>query len=149
MSTDLSQKISDELKASMRAKDKERTGALRMIRAALLEAEKSGKDLNESGAQAILRRLVKQRQDAADQYTSAGREDLAQAELAEVEVIESFLPKLADEATTRRWVAEAVAKTGASEMKELGKVMGALMGAHKGEMDGNLARQLVQEALSG
>ena len=149
MATDLSQQIADALKASMRAKDKERTGALRMIRAALLEAEKSGKDLNEAGAQAILRRLVKQRQDAASQYSDAGRDDLAQAELAEVDVIESFLPKLADEETTRQWVAEAVAKTGATEMKELGKVMGALMGAHKGEMDGNLARQLVQEALSG
>ena len=63
-------------------------------------------------------------------------------------MIEEFLPQLADEDTTRQWVQEAIAKTGATEMKELGRVMGALMGAHKGEMDGSLARRLVQEALS-
>jgi len=149
LATTLSTEISQALKASMLAKDKARTGALRMVRAALLEAEKSGKSLDDAGAQAILRRLVKQRQDAAEQYVAAKRQDLADAELAEVTVIDEFLPKLADEDTTRAWVAEAVAKTGATEMRELGKVMGALMGAHKGEMDGGLARRLVQEALSG
>lgn len=149
MSNAISGQVSQALKDSMRAKDKPRTGALRMIRAALLEAEKSGKDVDEAGAQSILRRLVKQRHDAAEQYAKAGRQELADAELAEVDVIEGFLPKLADEATTRAWVAEAVAKTGATEMNQLGRVMGALMGAHKGEMDGTLARKLVQEALSG
>lgn len=148
MADALSGQVSQALKEAMLAKNKARTGALRMIRAALLEAEKSGKEVNEAGAQAILRRLVKQRQDAAEQYTQAGRQELADAELAEIVVIEEFLPQLADEDTTRRWVEEAVAKTGATEMKELGRVMGALMGAHKGEMDGALARRLVQEALS-
>ena len=148
MANALSGQVSQALKEAMLAKDKARTGALRMIRAALLEAEKSGKDVNEAAAQAILRRLVKQRQDAADQYAQAGRQELADAELAEIVVIEAFLPKLADEDTTRQWVQDAIAKTGATEMKELGRVMGALMGAHKGEMDGALARRLVQEALS-
>ena len=148
MANALSGQVSQALKEAMLAKDKARTGALRMIRAALLEAEKSGKETNEAAAQAILRRLVKQRQDAAEQYSQAGRQELADAELAEIDVIEEFLPKLADEATTRKWVEEAIAKTGATEMKELGRVMGALMGAHKGEMDGALARRLVQEALS-
>ena len=149
MANELSGRISQALKESMLAKTKARTGALRMVRAALLEAEKSGKDVDEAGAQSILRRLVKQRHDAAEQYANAKRQDLADAELAEVKVIEEFLPQLADEDTTRAWVAEAVQRTGATEMKELGKVMGALMGAHKGQMDGNLARRLVQEALSG
>jgi uncharacterized protein YqeY len=120
-----------------------------MVRAALLEAEKSGKDVDEADAQAILRKLVKQRHDSAEQYASAGRQELADAELAEVVVIEAFLPQLADEDTTRAWVAEAVSRTGATQVAELGKVMGALMGAHKGQMDGNLARRLVQEALTG
>jgi uncharacterized protein YqeY len=62
-------------------------------------------------------------------------------------VIQTFLPQLADEATTRRWVEEAIAASGASSQKEIGKVMGALMKAHKGEMDGNVARRIASELL--
>ena len=148
MATALSQTITDALKTSMKAKDKPRTGALRMIRAAFLEAEKSSKGLDDAGALSILRRMVKQRIDAAEQYAAANRSDLADAETAEVAVIEEFLPQLADADTTRAWVAEAVASTGATQMGELGRVMGALMKAHKGQMDGNMARQMVQEALT-
>ena len=88
MANALSGQVSQALKEAMLAKDKARTGALRMIRAALLEAEKSGKETNEAGAQAILRRLVKQRQDAAEQYSQAGRQELADAELAEIDLSE-------------------------------------------------------------
>jgi uncharacterized protein YqeY len=92
--------------------------------------------------------MVKQRIDAAEQYSAAKRLDLAEVEQAEVKVIEEFLPQLANADTTRAWVAEAVASTGATQMGELGRVMGALMKAHKGEMDGTMARQMVQEALA-
>jgi hypothetical protein len=145
---ELSATIAQALKTSMLAKDKPRTGALRMIRAAFLEAEKSGKDLTLDGAHAILRRMAKQRVEAAEVYASAKRQDLADVEKAELAVIEEFLPQLADADTTRAWVAEAVASTGATQMGELGRVMGALMKAHKGQMDGNMARKMVQEALS-
>ena len=77
----------------------------------------------------------------------AGRSDRADAERAERAVIESFLPKLADEATTRAWVDAAIAESGATSAKDLGKVMGALMKAHKADVDGNLARRLAAERL--
>jgi uncharacterized protein YqeY len=145
---ELSETIVKALKTSMLAKDKPRTGALRMIRAAFLEAEKSGKELTQDSAHTILRRMAKQRVEAAEVYATAKRQDLADGEKAELMVIEEFLPQLADADTTRAWVTEAVASTGATQMGELGRVMGALMKAHKGQMDGNMARKMVQEALS-
>ena len=69
-------------------------------------------------------------------------------EIQPITQLQEFLPQLADEAQTRVWVEEAIAQTGASEKKDMGKVMGALMGAHKAELDGNIARQIVQELLS-
>ena len=91
--------------------------------------------------------MVKQRVDAAATYRQGGREDLAEKEEGEMKVIAEFLPQLADEATTRKWVDEAIAASGATSMREMGKAMGALMKAHKGEVDGKLARQLIQAAL--
>jgi uncharacterized protein YqeY len=72
---------------------------------------------------------------------------MAENERAELAVIQEFLPQLADEAETRGWVEAAIASTGASEKKDMGKVMGALMKDHKAEVDGNIARKLVQELL--
>lgn len=141
--------ISSQMKTAMKAKDKDRLRALRGIRAALIEAMKAdGADtLPDDSAVAVMRRLAKQRQDAIGEYDKAGREDLAAGERSELAVIEEFLPKLADEATTRAWVDEAIARTGASSMSDMGRVMGALMGAHKDQLDGKLASRLVREAL--
>ena len=97
----------------------------------------------------LLRKLAKQRQESIDAFTSAGRADRADAERAELAVIQTFLPKLADEATTRRWVEEAIAASGAASAKEMGKVMGAVMKAHKGEVNGDLARQIASQLLPG
>ncbi len=139
-----------QLKESIRARDSARTGALRMIKAALLEAEKkTGSIPNDGACQEILRRLRKQRDEAATQYRAGGREELAASEEAEIIIIDAFLPQLADEATTRQWVQEAIAASGATQPGELGRVMGALMKSHKAEIDGTLARTLVQEELSG
>ncbi len=85
--------------------------------------------------------------ESIEAFTNAGREELAAAERAELAVIQEFLPKLADEAKTLEWVEAAIAQTGAMGGKDVGKVMGALMKAHKGEIDGDLARRLVQERL--
>ena len=141
--------ISTQMKTAMKAKDKDRLRALRGIRAALIEAMKAdGSDsLSDDASIAVMRRLAKQRVDAITEYAKAGRDDLAEIEKVELLVIEEFLPKLADEDTTRTWVQEAIAKTGASAMSDMGRVMGALMGAHKGDIDGKLANKLVREAL--
>ena len=146
----IADRVTAELKASMKARDKDRTGALRMVRAAFIEAAKEkGADgaVSDDKAVTLLRRLKKQRVEAAEQYAAGGREDLAVKERAEADIIDAFLPQLADEAQTRIWVEEAVAASGASSMKEMGKAMGALMRAHKADVDGGLARKILGEVL--
>ena len=138
-----------QMKDAMKAKDAARLAALRNVRAAfLVEMKKDGSEtLEDAVAVGVLRRLAKQRQESIDAFTQAQRPERVAEERAELAVIEEFLPRLADEATTRRWVDEAIAASGASTAKELGKVMGALMKAHKGDVDGDLARRLAAEKL--
>lgn len=143
--------VSEALKSSMKARDAARTSALRNIRAAFIAAmkEDGSQTLSDERCQAALRTLAKQRKESLEVYGKAGRADLADAEAAELAVIEEYLPKVADEATTRAWVADAIAATGASGRGDVGKVMGVLMRDHKAELDGKLAKQLVAEALGG
>jgi uncharacterized protein YqeY len=138
-----------QMKDAMKAKDAARLSALRNIRAAfLVEMKKDGSEtLDDAVAIAVLRKLAKQRQESIDAFTQANRPERVAEERAELGVIEEFLPRLADEATTRRWIDEAIAASGARSAKELGKVMGALMKAHKGDVDGDLARRLASEKL--
>ena len=140
-----------QMKDAMKAKDAARLAALRNIRAAFLtEMKKDGSEtLEDPVAIAVLRKLAKQRQESIDAFTQANRPDRVAEERAELGVIEEFLPRLADEATTRAWVQAAIAASGATSAKELGKVMGALMKAHKGDVDGDLARRLATELLGG
>lgn len=143
--------ISNQMKAAMKAQDKARLTALRGIRAGLIEAMKTdgSQTLADEASLAVLRRLAKQRADSAAEYDKAGRADLADTERAELAVIEEFLPRLADEATTRGWVEAAIASTGAAGPADIGKVMGALMAAHRAQLDGKLANKLVRELLAG
>jgi uncharacterized protein YqeY len=141
--------VTAQMKAAMKAKDAPRLAALRNIRAAfLIEMKKDGSEtLDDATSIAVLRRLAKQRQESIEAFGQAGRQERVAEEQAELRVIEEFLPRLADEATTRAWVQEAIAASGAASAKELGKVMGALMKAHKGDVDGDLARRLAAELL--
>jgi len=143
--------VGEQLKAAMRAQDKPRLAALRNIRAAFLNAmkEDGSETLADEVCVAVLRRLAKQRQESIEAFESGGRPEMAAAERAELALIEGFLPKLADEETTRGWVREAIATTGALGPKELGKVMGALMKAHREDVDGNVARRIAAELLGG
>jgi len=143
--------ITAQMKAAMRAKDKPRLTALRGIRAAFINEQKKNNadSVSDDSAIKVMRQLAKQRKDSIDAYAKAGEEGRAGEEQAELDVIEEFLPSLADEATTRGWVQEAIAQTGATEPGHMGKVMGALMRAHRGDVDGNLARQIVTEARKG
>lgn len=143
-------KVSAELKAAMLAKDAARVTALRMIRAAFIELDKEGKgEVTDERCVESLRRLKKQREDSIQAYVAANRQDLADGERAELVVIDTLLPQLADEATTLRWVEEAIAESGAASAKEMGKAMGALMKAHKADIDAALARTLITRALGG
>ena len=143
--------VTAQMKDAMKAKDAARLGALRNIRAAFLtEMKKDGSEtLDDAVSINVLRKLAKQRQESIDAFTQAKRPERVAEERAELGVIEEFLPRLADETTTRGWVEAAIAASGASSAKELGKVMGALMKAHKGDVDGDLARRIATERLGG
>jgi hypothetical protein len=141
--------VQKKLQEAMRARDAARLSALRMIRAALLEEAKSGSgEMDDARCVAIVQRVRKQRIDAAETYTAAGRPDLAELELAESRIAEEFLPRQADEATTLAWVREAIAATGARGPKEMGRVMGMLMKAHKAELDAAVARGILERELA-
>ena len=142
--------VSNQMKIAMKARDSGRLKALRGIRAGFITAMKEdGSDsLSDEACLEVMRRLSKQRRDSIESYTSAGRADLAAEEQAELDVIETFLPALANADQTRIWIQEAIDTTGASSMKEMGRVMGMVMKNHKGQVDGNLTRKLVQELLS-
>ena len=143
--------VSAQLKEAMKAGEPLRLRALRNMRTAFLnEMKKDGAEtLSDEACIGLLRKLAKQRQESIDAFEQAGRSEQAAEERAELEVIESYLPSLADEATVRAWAEEAIAQTGASAPGDTGRVMGALMKAHKGEMDGGLAKKIVGELLSG
>lgn len=147
--------IFDEVTAAMtramKAKDQPRLDALRNVRAAFLhECKKdNAKTLGDDACLAILRRLEKQRQESIEAFDKGARPELAAKERADLVVVQGFLPKLADETTTRAWLREAIAETGAAKPGDMGRVMGALMKAHKGELDGNLARTLALKRLGG
>ena len=143
--------VTAQMKDAMKAKDAARLGALRSIRAAFLtEMKRDGSEtLDDAVSVNVLRKLAKQRQESIDAFTQAQRPERVAEERAELGVIEEFLPRLADETTTRGWVEAAIAASGASGAKELGKVMGALMKAHKGDVDGDLARRIATERLGG
>jgi len=147
----ISDDVAEHLKEAMRAQDAPRLAALRGMRAAFLtEMKKSGAEgLSDEESIAVLRRLAKQRRESIEAFEQAGRNDRADAERAELAVIDGYLPSLADEARTREWVAEAIEATGASAPGDVGRVMGAVMKAHKGEVDGQLARRLAGELLGG
>lgn len=143
--------INTQMKDAMKAKDAPRLGALRGIRAAFLtEMKKDNADsLPDETCVALLRRLEKQRRESIEAFEKAGRTEQAAAEKAELAVIGEFLPRLADEATTRAWVADAIAASGAAAPGDVGRVMGAVMKAHQGDVDGKLARAIAAELLAG
>jgi len=142
--------VTNQMKDAMRAKDTVRLATLRSMRTAFLnEMKKDGSDtVSDEVCETLLRKLEKQRKESIEAFAKGGREEMAETERAELAVIQEFLPQLADAAQTRAWVEAAIAESGASGPREMGKVMGALMKAHKADIDGNLAREIVQELLA-
>ncbi|CAM9755886.1 unnamed protein product [Ascophyllum nodosum] len=144
--------ISSQMKACLKSGEKEKLSGLRMIRAAFLTETKttgSGNTLPDDMCIPILRKMSKMQQESIDMYRQGDRQDLVEKESHVLELIDSFLPQLADEATTQKWVDDAIATTGATGPSDMGKVMGILMKNHKAEMDGKLAQKLVTARLKG
>ncbi len=149
----LKEKIDQDLKNSMKSGDKDRLNAIRSIRAALLEQEVSirvgGKAvLSDDQEIEVLVSLAKKRRDAIEQFTAGNRPDLAATELSELSVIEEYLPEPVSDDEINSIVKDVVAKTGASSMKDIGKVMGEAMKALKGKADGTKVQQVVKSLLS-
>ena len=140
------------MKEAMKAGDKKRLGAIRLIGAAMkdreIEARGAGREMTDEDEQAVLRRMVKQRQDSITAYEAAGRTELAAQERDEVAVISEFLPQMMDEAGTRAAIAEAIAGTGAAGPKDMGRVIAAVKARHAGRIDFGQASGIVKEMLA-
>lgn len=146
----LEQNIMGDLKAAMKSKDQAALRGIRAIKAALLLAKTdgSGKDLDESGEIKILQKLVKQRQESLDIYNKQGREDLAAVEKEEIAVIQKYLPQQMGEEELMAIVKSIVEKTGAQNMKDMGKVMGMASQQLAGKADGKTLASIVKQLLS-
>ena len=143
--------ISNDIKEAMKARDKVRLEALRNIKKVFIEAKTAsgaGDVLDDAQALKILQKLAKQGHDSADLYTSQNRPDLAEAELAQVGVIESYLPKQMTEEEIEAVVRSIIAQTGAQSMKEMGKVMGVASKQLAGKADGKKISEVVKRLLA-
>ena len=144
----LAEKLSNDLKTALKSGDKIRLGILRMIKSDIKNKEiEKGASPGEEEILAMLRSFVKRAKDSIEQFSNAGRTDLAEKEKAELAVIQEYLPKQISEDDIRQIVKDAVAETGASGPKDMGMVMKAVMGKTKGQADGKLVNGLVKEIL--
>jgi len=144
------QKITDAMKQAMKSKDKVRLSTIRMLRAALKDKEIAiGKPLDDAEVIQVATRMVKQRKDAAAQFTDANRADLAEKEQFEIEVLSEWLPQQLTAEETTAAVAEACASLSASSMRDMGKVMGLLQKQLAGSADMSQVSAAVKKQLEG
>lgn len=146
----LQDSVMTALKTAMKSKDSVALTALRSIKSAILLARTSGSDvaITEEDEFKLLQKLVKQRRDSASIFTDQNRLDLAEPELAEVEVISQFLPQMLEASEVEKVVVETIASLGASGMKDMGRVMGLVSKILAGKTDGKTISTLVKAKLS-
>jgi uncharacterized protein YqeY len=145
--------INSALKDAMKARDERRVATLRLVNAAIqnaeIEAERAGKPaLTNDDVLALLQKLIKQRQDSIALYEQGGRKELADRERSEIAIIQAYLPKQMSEAEATAAIAEVIKETGAQSVKDMGKVMAALRQAYAGRMDFGKASGLVKSLLT-
>lgn len=147
----LEEKVMAEIKTAMKAKDKAKLRGLRAIKSAIQLENTSGQDrsFDEAGEIKLLQKLVKQRQDSLEIYETQGREDLAETEREEIAVIQQFLPKPLDEAELTDIIKTIVTESGATGMKDIGKVMGIASQKVAGRADGKTISAVVKNILMG
>jgi uncharacterized protein YqeY len=148
--SDLKNRISEDMKAAMRAKEKERLATIRLIQAAIKQREVDERiDLDDDQVIVVLDKMVKQRKESIAQFTDAGRDELAAKEQAEIDIIQEYLPEALSEAEIEAMISEAITATGASEMKDMGKVMGMLKPKLQGRADMGAVSAQIKAKLSG
>ncbi len=149
----LREKINEAVKVAMKSQDKSRLSTLRLVNAAIqnaeIESERAGKSLAEDDLLGILQKMVKQRQELVEIYDQAGRKELADQERGEIEIIRGFMPQQMSDAEAKAAIADVIAQTGAQGVKDMGKVMAALKQGYAGKMDFGKASGLVKSLLAG
>ena len=148
--SELKEKIRADLKEAMKAKEKERTGTIRMLLAAIQTAETEGTkhQVDDAEIQKIIAREIKKRRESADIYSSNGREDLAAAELAEAEVLEAYQPKQLDDEELSTLVDAVISDLGVTSMAEMGQVMKEATARADGRADGKRISEAVRAQLN-
>jgi len=148
----LKEQLLEDLKQAMLAKDEQRLSTIRMLKSALqyYEINKGGAGYTatDEDVMDVVEKEVKKRREAIEMYKTGGRNELAEKEEKELQILQAYLPEQLSEDEVKKLVDEAVNSTGASTMQDMGKVMGALMPKVKGKADGNLVSKLVREKLS-
>ncbi|KAF1712149.1 glutamyl-tRNA amidotransferase [Pseudoxanthomonas kalamensis DSM 18571] len=146
----LKEQLTADMKAAMKAGEKDRLSVIRLINAAIKQREVDERiELDDAAVLAVLEKMVKQRKDSVSQYEAAGREDLAAVERAEIAVIDSYLPAKLGEAEILAAIDAAIAGTGATSPADMGKLMGVLKPQLAGQADMGLVSKLVKQKLAG
>jgi uncharacterized protein YqeY len=150
----LRDRINDGMKEAMKSQDKLRTSTLRLVNAAIknadIEARTAGKQpLSDDEVMGLMQKLIKQRQESVELYTKGGRQELADQERQEIKIIQGFLPQQMSEAEAKAAIAEVIKQEGATGMKDMGKVMAALKSAYAVRMDFGKASGVVKGLLAG
>ena len=149
----LKKQIDEKLNAALKAKDKNTYPTLRLVVSAIKDAEIAGrtkgkKEITDSEVNAILKKMIKQRNESCEVYKKAGRNELLENETKEIEVISAFLPKQLSEEETKKICEEAIKSSGASSMKDMGKVMGVLKSKHADTLDFSKVSSIIKELLN-
>ena len=149
----LKQKIEDKLNSALKAKDKNTYPTLRLIISAIKDAEIAGrtkdkKEITDSDITAILKKMIKQRNESCEVYQKAGRDELLENEKKEIQVISNFLPKQLSEEETTKLCQEAIKSSGASSMKDMGKVMGILKSKNADTLDFSKVSLIIKKLLN-
>jgi uncharacterized protein YqeY len=148
MSTKL--QLTEDMKTAMRGGDKHKLGVIRLMLAAVKQREVDERvELDEAQVLAVLEKMLKQRKDSISQYVAAGREDLAEVERAEITVIEAYLPSKLSEAELDALIEAAIAETGASSARDMGKVVGVVKAKAAGRADMGVASARIKARLAG
>lgn len=141
--------VQNDMKEAMKAKDKAKLAVVRQIKSAVMNEQINlGHDLNEDEELAVLAREVKQRKESLSEFKDGGRDDLAEATQAELDILASYMPEQMSDADIDAAVATAIEKTGAASMADMGKVMGIVSAQTKGRADGKVVADKVKAALS-
>ena len=149
----LRNQIEEKLNQALKAKDKNTYPTLRLVVSAIKDAEIAGrskgqKEMTDGDITAILKKMIKQRNESCEVYKKAGRSELLENETKEIEVINVFLPKQLSEEETKKICEDVIKSVGASSMKDMGKVMGALKSKHSDTLDFSKVSSIIKELLS-